>query len=180
MSQKITNITITCTTDDPNAAPFAVDLNTPGASFFLEHLAREICPNTPAAYPPNAPYDYTPLVAKCLKFFSQQLLLHREGESSANQQVQNAISTYALDEMAQLIDQLTQDETLNWSSTSELPDDFKKRLFELDGLLKAVGTPWKDIVEDFHKRTPMSEARKKELLELVCFPEEFIAWEEHA
>lgn len=80
--------------------------------------------------------------------------------------------------MAQLIDQLAQDRTLNLDSNRALPDDFKKRLFELDDVLKAVGTPWKDIVEDFDKRTPMSAARKKELLELVCFPEELIAWED--
>jgi hypothetical protein len=176
----LANITLNFPTDDPNAAPITIDLNTPGASLVLDMLHANLIASIPASRAPNEPYDSRPFFAKVLKDYSDDLQLHRAGEYNANQQIRKNISNYALDEMAQLIAQLAQDRTLNWSGIPELPEAFKTKLRELDGLLKAVGTPWKDIVEDFHKRTPMSDARKKELLELVCFPEELIAWEGHA
>ena len=175
----ITNITITCTTDDPNHAPVTLDLSTPGASFFLEHLAHQICPGTPTAYPPDTSYDYNPSIANFLKDISNDLQLHREGEHDANRKARDAISKHALDEIAEVKDKLLHDESACFSFENpnpKVPDYFTKTMSEMGSVLRAVGTPWREIVEDFHSRHPMDDATKRRLLELACFPEELVVW----
>ena len=113
-----------------------------------------------------------------MKWLSNELQLHRAGECLANREAREAISKYALDKIAEGTNQLAHNETIDWNGTPELPDEFKKTLFEMDDLFER-SPQWKEIIENFHGSVPMDDAAKKAPC-AACYPDDPIFGKFHA
>lgn len=159
-----------------------IDLNQAGASFQLDMLHDLLCHFQTKSDSHFPPYDPQRFFVAFLKDFSNDLQSHRAGEWAANQKCRQQVAKQALDFVGNEGGMFTYAEIVAHidNPTQELPDDYRKKVILTDKLLRAVGAPWKEIVEYFHKLRPFDAATKRKLLLLACYPDDSIFEEDHA